>query len=365
MRNLGLTRRAAAVLCAARACGLHGVRGRVARGFVFVVVLAILGTAAAPAWASFPGRNGKIVYQWTGARQSIPTAPRATSIRAVDPRSGRVRVLRICPLRNNAWRTTFTDCTVGAPRYSPDGQRIAFPTIQTVLDLTLQPPWQSRPELGTMAADGSGFEEHATSNRYWALAWSPAGDRFLVWRELAVPYPRRFAIFLASLDGTELRQVTPESAGAVDWSPDWSSTGEIAFIRGRPDPSCFPRCENIWVTRLGGTPRRLTYRGGYSPSWSPHGTKLAFLRTQRIRGVYSRDVYIVGRDGRGLRRLTRRGGFSPCWSPDGQWIAFIRDGDIYVVRTTGRGLRRLVNAPPPEFEGPFVTSLDWQPLPRR
>ena len=79
------------------------------------------------------------------------------------------------------------------------------------------------------------------------------------------------------------------------------------------------------------------------------------------------DVYIVGRDGRGLRRVTRRGGYAPVWSPDGQWIAFIRAGDLYVVRATGQGLQRLVNAPtrdPLDWRGGFVTSVDWQPLPR-
>jgi WD40-like Beta Propeller Repeat len=76
------------------------------------------------------------------------------------------------------------------------------------------------------------------------------------------------------------------------------------------------------VTRLGGKPRRLTYRGGSSPSWSPHGTKLAFVRARSRRGVVRRDIYVVRRDGRGLGRLTRRGGDSPSWSPDGRWIAF-------------------------------------------
>lgn len=132
----------------------------------------------------------------------------------------------------------------------------------------------------------------------------------------------------------------------------------------RRDLNCLSQCPNVFVTRLGGTPRQLTYRGGQSPSWSPHGTKLAFVRQSR-NGL---DVYLVGRDGRGLRRLTLRGGYSPAWSPDGKWIAFIRDNDLYVVRTNGRGLQRLVNAPYVDEVyglGPQVTSIDWQALPRR
>ena len=210
-----------------------------------------------------------------------------------------------------------------------------------------------------MGSDGAGFEEHATSRKYWALAWWPAGDRLLVQRQLGLEGGSgEYAIFLTSLEGTELSRVTPREAQ----TPDWSSTGQIAFTRCR-NP-CFR--SDIYLTRLGGTPRRLTYRSGYDPSWSPHGKTLAFVRTDRTtRGLEKRDIYIVRRDGRRLRRLTYRGGSSPAWSPDGESIAFLRNGDIYVVRTNGRGLRRLVDAPPPEFESPFVTSLDWQPRPRR
>ena len=192
---------------------------------------------------------------------------------------------------------------------------------------------------------------------YGALAWAPAGDQFLLQREFALPaYAKPSAIFLSSPDAIELNQVTPE------WTqgPDWSSRGEIAFGR-YTDPSCLPGCGDIWVTRVGDPPRRLTYRGGSSPSWSPHGTKLAFVRSAKRGGL---DVYLVRRDGRGLRRLTKRGGYSPSWSPDGKWIAFIRAGDLYVIRTTGGSRRRLVDSPF-DGEGAQVNSVDWQALPRR
>jgi tricorn protease-like protein len=213
-----------------------------------------------------------------------------------------------------------------------------------------------------MASDGTGLNEPAGAYFHQRLAWSPAGDRFLLERGLGDGgRSGESAIFLASLDGAELSQATPASTH----EPDWSSTGLIAFSRNEPDCPFFssPRCPDIFVTRLGGTPRRLTYRGGVSPSWSPHGTKLAFVRQSRR----SQNVYLVRQDGRGLRQLTYRGGYSPVWSPDGNWIAFIREGDIYVVRSNGRRLRRLVDEIGPDETyglGPQVVSIDWQPLPR-
>jgi Tol biopolymer transport system component len=328
---------------------------RVAQGF-FVPLLVALCATAGPAWASFPGRNGEIAYGWIG-ESAYRAGPYASSIRAVDPTSGSVRVLRDCPLVAEPSRPVYTNCTVSAPRYSPDGQKIAFPTVQTTPDFT-GAPWQSDPGLAIMASDGTGLEEHATEHRYWALAWAPAGDQFLLQREVGPPGgPGEFATFLASLDGTELSQVTPGSTQA--W--DWSSRGQIAVTRF-VNP-CPPGCDDVYVTRLGGTPRRLTHRGGHSPSWSPHGKKLAFVRN--VRGSQG-DIFLVGRGGRGLRRLTYRGGYSPAWSPDGKWIAFIRKGDLYVVRTNGRGRRRLIDAPHTDgIEGPRVETLDWQALPRR
>jgi Tol biopolymer transport system component len=332
------------------------VDSRLARGCSFVAVLVVVCATAGPASASFPGTNGAIVYAWTSANKYVPSP---TSIRAVEPRGGPVRVLRDCPLITDRGPGPSVDCQVHAPRYSPDGSRIAFSTLH--FD---HPPGQGeldRPGLALMASDGTMLEELASAQGALRLAWSPAGDRFLLDHHVPGGASDAGAIFLASLDGTELRQVTPQYTGA----PDWSSTGRIAFVRS--DPACAFGCSNIFVTRLGGKPRRLTHRGGFSPSWSPHGTKLAFVRLGRSQRDDDRgDVYLVRRDGSGLRRLTRRGGYAPAWSPDGRWIAFIRAGDLYVVRTTGGHLRRLVDELGPDGYslGPQVVSVDWQAVPR-
>lgn len=167
---------------------------------------------------------------------------------------------------------TYADRIVSMPSVSPNGQRTAFPTVR----ITVRYPdhWEFQHALGMMASDGTGFEEHPTANTYASLAWSPVGDRLLLARQLVPGSLGGGTRFLASLDGTELGQVTPEWTG----SPDWSSTRRIAFVRST-GPDCDPRCLDIWTTRLGETPRRLTYRGGHSPSWSPHGTQLAFVRS--------------------------------------------------------------------------------------
>lgn len=324
------------------------------RASICVAVSLALLAAAGPASASFPGRNGKIAYLWIGD-SAYRAGPTETSIRTVDPRTRAVRTLRDCPLRSDQG-VPFTDCTVSAPSWAPGGSALAFPMIRITPNFTGQ-PWRFDPALGTIASDGSSAGEQATAHSYMAVSWSPAGDQLLLERLTQSGPSAGSAIFLASPDLNELRQVGP----VLSQGADWSSRGEIAFGRFR-EASCVPVCEDIFVTRLDGTPRRLAPRGS-TPSWSPGGTRLVF--TRRSRGAL--NLYVVRRSGRGLRQLTRSGGYSPAWSPDGRWIAFIRNGALHVIRPNGKDRRRLVRSmvTPDLGEGPHVQALDWQPLPRR
>ncbi|HEX6583875.1 MAG TPA: hypothetical protein VF056_09735, partial [Thermoleophilaceae bacterium] len=81
------------------------------RVWILVALGSALATLAGPASASFPGRNGAIVYGWLGDA-AFRAGPVATSIRAVDPPSGLVRGLRDCPLQHGGG-PTHADCIVG------------------------------------------------------------------------------------------------------------------------------------------------------------------------------------------------------------------------------------------------------------
>lgn len=333
-----------------------GLESRLTRVAICVVVYLALCAMTGPASASFPGRNGKIAYLWIG-ESAYRAGPTETSIRTVDPRTRAVRVLYDCPLRTDQG-APYTDCSLLPPSWAPGGSSLTFPLVRITPDFTGQ-PWRFDPALGVLNPGSGSYKENPTSYQYSGVTWSPAGNRLLLARAFfdtglsAVP-----GIFLASLDQREIRQIGPD----LSQSPDWSSRGEIAFGHYR-DRSCLPVCEQIYVTRVNGTPRRLIRGLGSTPSWSPGGTKLVFAR--RRRGVT--NIYVVRRNGRGLRRVTRRGGYNPAWSPDGRWIAFIRHGNLLAVRPNGEDTRRLVNGMSDQSlgEGPQVQALDWQALPRR
>ena len=257
---------------------------KMARGWTCVAVAVVLCGSAAPAWATFPGGNGSIVYGWFGGSVYRGGAS-ATSIRAVDPTSGIFRVLRDCPLRFGP--SAYTDCSVGSPRSSPDGQTIAFANVRTTPDFE-GGPWQSR---AWHRHDGAGRDRPRRARH-------PAQVLDVRLGAVRRPAPAHAGSAGVGLSHSRRRSSSPRSTERAEpvapvWSSDadWSSRGQIAYVRDRnADPTCRRRsCRDLFLTRLGRAPRRLTYRGGSSPSWSPHGTELAFVGNARSgrAGIYT------------------------------------------------------------------------------
>lgn len=125
-------------------------------------------------------------------------------------------------------------------------------------------------------------------------AWSPDG------RRLAVTSDSN--LVAVALDGSDRRTIADRAV-----QPTWSVRGVIAFRRGG----------DVYTVTPGGTnTRRLTFRGGAHPSWSPSGRRLVFER--------GRSLYVIRPDGPGRRKLASRA-TRPVWSPDGRYVAFLRE----------------------------------------
>jgi Tol biopolymer transport system component len=168
------------------------------------------------------------------------------------------------------------------------------------------------------------------------------------------------AIYVVNPDYTGLTRLTDPAKGAFDSSPTWSPDGKsIAFVRLVTSVPRFAEAHEIFVMNADGSGvRRLTRNSvndGY-PAWSPDGKWIAFSREDphsRKLGDVSFDIWVMRADGSGARQLTnsRDDEVEPAWSPDGRQIAFVADGRtspgarLVVMRADGTHRRLVAKVP--------------------
>ena len=103
---------------------------------------------------------------------------------------------------------------------------------------------------------------------------------------------------------------------------------KVAYQRG-------PNATSDIYTITPGSGIATGIRRGYHPSYSPDGTKIAFV--DNTAGPTNGFIMLMNADGTNVRSLaTPRQGFTPTWSPDGTRLAFIR-GDFESVGDNGKG----------------------------
>ena len=214
------------------------------------------------------------------------------------------------------WQFTTSPQNSNSPRWSPDGQWLAFIS--------------SRPSA-----------EAATSRA--ANETAPADARAQVW--------------LLSMNGGEARRVTnlKNGANSFQWSPDGkrlaclSRTGPSdarAENRDRSDVRHYShisykfndtgwyddRRSHIWIVDVkSGAGKQLTSGDDWNdsdPQWSPDGTRIAFV-SNRTGKEYEEDrntdVWVISAEGGALAKISdhAESDNSPRWSPDGKTIAFV------------------------------------------
>ena len=122
------------------------------------------------------------------------------------------------------------------------------------------------------------------------------------------------------------------------YTPSWSSDGtRIAFMSVRSGN------EDIWVidaddyAEAGGSVRQLTTdeADDHHPAWSPTDDRIAFV-SDRDGGDH---IFLINADGTGLIQLTAglEVDSHPAWSPDGTQIAFSRNTEIRMINADGTG----------------------------
>jgi Tol biopolymer transport system component len=315
-----------------------GVATALASAMALVALLLALVGTAKKAEATFPGENGKIAF-----------ASNRTSGEGVNNPEGDFEIFTM-----NSEGTELVQLTQNAafdfdPEWSPGGQKIAFESDRDLFS-----------DIFVMNADGSA-QANVTNNRAFdrSPTFGPDGDKIAFDSNLSAGVGNPTGdteIFTVNLDGTNLRQLTNNTAR--DLHPDYAPDGrKLAFVSDRDF------APGVYTMNADGTKQRKTSRGSgvafASPGWSPDGARIAFTSDQEG----GNDVYVMRANGAGQKRLTVNGlptDSGPVFSPDGAQIAFQtnRDGnfEIYAMSPNGEDQINLTNDPAADL------TPDWQPL---
>jgi TolB protein len=257
-----------------------------------VVTLAAMDS---PARATFPGTNGRIVFD---------------SGRAGD---GTGNLFTMNPDGTDVQQLTFYSAAqgqAGPQAWSPDGRTIVY---------------QLNDALYLINADGT--DQHALLGEPKLAdilpSFSPDGKRVLFSR--CLPNFKACSLWTITTDGRKLTPLTrfDPKQGVLDLNGVYSPDGHtIAFWSlnrdGETDAIYLMNADGSGIQAIAPT----IGLEGWEPDWSPDGSTLAFVSD--CCGTVPSQIYTVHPDGSNLTQLTQppTHNINPSWSPQGDKIAF-------------------------------------------
>jgi serine/threonine protein kinase len=215
------------------------------------------------------------------------------------------------------------------PAISPDGEWLAFSSAGSEEDLFL------------VRTDGTGLRQLThEGHRDRGPRWSPDGQQVAFFSKRT----GNQEIWTASIDGRAQRQLTYLAGPNVVW-PVWSPKGERLIYSIFGLSSFLMEIGKPWGKQTPADLPRWNRDGEifYAWSWSPDGQKLAgFL--QRADGEYP-GIVLYDLASRSYEKLTDSG-IEPVWFSDGRRLLFNRDGKIDLVDSQTRRTHEVLSIAP-------------------
>ena len=254
-----------------------------------------------------------------------------------------------------------------APRWSPDGSRIAFLSKR---DAGEKAKYNDKPQLWLMPAEGGAATRVCgMPNGMSDPAWSPDGSRIaFLSLEGAEPdangpkvnEPLRHNRLWTVPPGSDTPQpVTPPDVTVwrYAWSPDSRSIA-VYFTEG-PGETDWYRGQIGIVPAGGGRVRQITQltRQADAPAWSRDGQTLYYISGEwSDRGIVGGEIFAIPAAGGEPRDLTPDVHYSPSWVfelPDGRLLFAASEGLSGAVRVLDQRSGAITTVTPDFLVGDF------------